>query len=76
MILKGLDKDGMIKIIKLRIFTESKYIPLMWGGFVLDLELVNNASDPIISTPAGITADNTSTEWQISDFVLSVIKLH
>ena len=45
----------------------------MWGGFVLELELVNNSTDPIISpaTPPNpnsrYKATDTSTQWQISD---------
>ena len=44
----------------------------MWGGFVLEFELVNNSTDPLISPPSGVagnayTADNTSTKWEISD---------
>ena len=55
------------------IFNQPKYLPLMWGGFVLELELVNNSTDPIVSpaTPPNpnstYKATDTSTQWEISD---------
>jgi len=56
----------------LGIFNQSKYLPLMWGGFVLEFELVGTSTDPIISPPAGVadsdyTNANTSTAWEILD---------
>ena len=44
----------------------------MWGGFVLEFELVNNSTDPFLSPPPGVAAGrykstDTSTEWEISD---------
>ena len=48
---------------------QSKYIPLMWGGLVLEFEIVGNAEDAIISPAPSreFLPTDTSVSWQIED---------
>ena len=51
------------------LFSQSKYIPLMWCPLTLEFEIVSSATDAIGSTIAGGAFEdaNTSTAWQIED---------
>ena len=56
----------------LGILNQSKYLPIRYAPITLELELVNNFTDPIIdfATVGGNaqwTAANTSTSWTITD---------
>jgi len=54
----------------LGLFTQTKFIPLMWCPLTIELEIVGAATDAVVD-PAGtettFTTDNTSTSWQIED---------
>ena len=45
----------------LGLFNQPKYLPLMWGGLVMEFEIVTNSADCVA------TFDASSTLWQISD---------
>lgn len=53
------------------IFTQNKMIPLRLCPITIELELVNDATDPIVSHLAGgtdgFTGENTSLLWQIEN---------
>jgi hypothetical protein len=54
----------------LGICNQPKYIPLSFAPITMEFELVNQATDPIISNGtqgAHITANNNSVSWQIED---------
>ena len=55
----------------LGLFTQTKYIPLMWCPITLELEIVSTATDAIVDPSATsdttFTANNCSTSWQIED---------
>ena len=55
----------------LGLFTQTKYIPLMWCPLTLELEIVGNSTDAILDPTATsdttFTTNNTSTSWQIED---------
>ena len=54
----------------LGLFTQTKYIPLMWCPLTLELEIVSTSTDAVVD-PSGaettFAGDNTSTSWQIED---------
>ena len=49
------------------LLNQSKYIPLMWSPLMFEFEVVNGATDAIAGVGDTLTADNTSTTWQIQD---------
>ena len=51
------------------IFNQSKYLPLMWGGFVVEFDLIGCATEAIITGVTGgdFTPTDTSSTWEISD---------
>ena len=52
------------------ILMQNKYLPLMWGGFTMDFELIGNADDAFVSpgaADAAFFAANTATNWSIQD---------
>jgi hypothetical protein len=76
---KGVKGGQFIRVIfkpLLGIFNQPKFLPIRYAPMVIELELVSNALDPILSsvTATGILANvpnlefntgNTSTTWQI-----------
>jgi hypothetical protein len=64
----------------LGLFSQTKFIPLMWCPLTIELEIVGAATDAIVDPSGGettFTADNTSTDWQIEDvrLVCDVVSL-
>jgi len=53
------------------LFNQSKYLPIRYTPISLELELVDNATDPILGAGAAnlvkFTAEVTSLTWQISN---------
>ena len=51
------------------LLNQPKYLPLRYCPLTIELELVSNGGDPIISdlTGAQFTGDNTSVAWQIQN---------
>ena len=53
------------------ILNQNKYLPLMWGGFTMDFEIIGNATDAFIDGNSGsglhFSTTNTSTTWSIQD---------
>ena len=53
------------------LLNQPKYLPIRYMPLVLELELVDNATDPIVSNFSGsgakdFTADNTSVKWSLN----------
>ena len=68
----GKAKTGLFKPLS-GLFTQNKYIPLRYCPLILEFELVNDASDPVIWTQAltppavgQFAQDNCSIDWLIS----------
>ena len=73
MAINQIDKKG-IEVMSFKpmsgILMQNKYLPLMWGGFTMDFELIGNADDAFVSPGAGDAAffsANTATNWSIQD---------
>jgi hypothetical protein len=49
------------------LLNQSKYIPLMWSPLMFEFEVVNGATDAIAGVGDTLTAENTSTTFQIQD---------
>jgi len=49
------------------ILNQPKYVPLSWCPMMMEFEVVNNATDSVVSIGAPFTNDNTSFTWKIQD---------
>ena len=54
------------------LFNQKKWLPIRYCPITIELELVNQATDPIVApgSAAAFNADNTSVDWEIVDVQL------
>ena len=76
---KGIEGGDFIRVLfkpLCGIFSQPKFLPIRYCPIVIELELVSNSNDPILSAitvnglfvnnpPVSFTTGNTSTSWQI-----------
>ena len=48
---------------------QDKYLPMMWGGFVFDFEIISDATEAFADSVAGgnFTPTDTGSSWSMSD---------
>ena len=56
------------------LLNQSKYLPIRYAPLTIELEIVSNSNDPIISDLTGtvFTGENTSVAWQIQNVQVKV----
>ena len=51
------------------VLSQSKYLPLMWGGFVMEFEIISDATEAFADSVAGgnFTPTDTGISWSMYD---------